>query len=504
MKHNTTSLVCLALAAALAGCAPLAPLTSSSQMVEEPQSQAAVSMDDGVLRFLYAANSNGGGTLLRGAEPIYKADSSQRITLVNDPSTGIPTAWELETNQAGGTRVTEVYSPDGSLLWSGPDEWRAAMAGQLLALEPGGWKADAGPGGEAGCRLIDLTNGSEIPLPANTTGCIPTEENQVVLTITSDVSTPNLENSSVVVQTLDGQQLLTMDRAYAYQSYGYEGENSCVNIQQYDPASDSWVNALYNPATQECIPHFYGFCAPDLICFEQDDGQYVVRSLSDPTPLATYDGGCAYWGNGMALVSTQDNGYILYLADGTAHPLYDYMGYSSDGVSSAYLLADGSLLLCGEDGSLTYLEPDLHGASQASLYSVEGGYVILALSDEDFDTIAYQIYDASGLLYDSSDAGAAHFYDRISYLTMGVDGPIYQAAYTGPGGSTLYDILDSHGNLLLSGLADVGASSLFDLPDGVFGARYGFERGFMSISGSWVYSESLFTSLSSDDSFDYL
>ena len=503
MKHYAVSLAALALAAALTGCASF-PLLSQSSRLVETQSPAAAAMDDGVLRFLYAANTNGGGTLLRGSQPIYHASASQRITLVNDPVTNLPAAWELETNQDSTTRVTEVYSPDGTLLWSGEGEWRAAMAGSLLALEPGGPQAEAGPSGETGCHLINLDTGEEIPLPADASGCIPTLADQVVLTITTQENSPNLEGSSVVVRTLDGQQLLELDRAYAYQAYGFEGENGCVNIQQYQPDTGLWANSLYNPATQECIPNFYGFCGPDLICFQQEDGQYVVRTLEDPTPLAAYDGGCSYWNNGLALVSTPGSDSILYFSDGTSRPLYSFLSYSSDALSSSFLFADGTLLLCGEDGTMTYLEPDLHGAAQVSLYSAEDGYVILALYDEDYNTIAYQIYDASGLLFDTAADDTLHTYTQISYLTS-LDGcTLYQAAYRGPAGSTLYDVLDCHGNLLLSGLADLAASSLFNLPDGIFGARQGFERGFMASTGEWVYAESLFTSLSADDSFDYL
>lgn len=503
MKHYAVSLAALALAAALAGCASFPLLSQSSRLVES-RSPAAAAMDDGVLRFLYAANTNGGGTLLLGNTSIYHASASQRITLVNDPVTGLPAAWELETNENSTTRITEVHSPDGSLLWSGEGEWRAAMAGSLLALEPGGWQAEAGPSGETGCHLIDLSTGEEIPLPPDASSCIPTAEGQVVLTITTQENSPNLENSSVVVQTLDGQQLLHLDRAYAYPAYGFEGENSCISIQQYQPDTGLWVNSLYNPAAQEWIPDFFGFCGPDLICYQQEDGRYVVRTLDDPTPLATYEGGCSYWNNGLALVSTPDSDGVLYFADGTSRPLYSFLSYVSDPVSSSFLFADGTLLLCSEDGTMTYLEPDLHGAAQVSLYSADGGYVILALSDEDYNTIAYQIYDASGLVYDSAAPGALHFYTRISYLTS-VDGcPLYQAAYDGPAGSTLYDVLDCSGNVLLTGLADVAASSLFNLPDGIFGARQGFERGFMTSTGEWVYAESMFTSLSADDGFDYL
>lgn len=503
MKHYAISLAALALAAAMAGCAPFAPLSQSSQLVEQ-QSPAAAAMNDGMLRFLYAPNSNGGGTLLQGSAPIFRASPSQRVTLVNDPATGLPAAWELETNENSTTRITEVHGPDGGLLWSGEGEWRAAITGSLMALEPGGWQGEAGPGGQTGCHLIDLTNGEELPLPAETSGCVPTTYGQVVLTLTTQENSPNLENSTVVVRTLEGQELLRLDRAYAYQAYGYEGESRCVNIQQYQPDTGLWTNSLYDPATRELISNFFGFCGTDLVCFQQSDGTYVVRSLEDPTPLAVYDGACTYWKDGMALVADQEGDYVLYFADGTSRPLYSFLSFSSDAVSSAFLFADNTLLLVSEDGTMTYLEPDLHGAAQASLYSVEGEYVILALSDEDYNTIAYQIYDASGLLYDSADAGAAHFYTRISYLTTVDNGPLYQAAYNGPAGSTLYDVLDSQGNVVLSGLADLAASSLFNLPDGIFGARQGFERGFMNASGEWVYSESLFTSLSADDSFDYL
>ena len=65
MKHYAVSLAALALAAALAGCASFPLLSQSSRLVES-RSPAAAAMDDGVLRFLYAANTNGGGTLLLG------------------------------------------------------------------------------------------------------------------------------------------------------------------------------------------------------------------------------------------------------------------------------------------------------------------------------------------------------------------------------------------------------------------------------------------------------
>ena len=54
-----------------------------------------------------------------------------------------------------------------------------------------------------------------------------------------------------------------------------------------------------------------------------------------------------------------------------------------------------------------------------------------------------------------------------------------------------------------SGLADVVSPTVYELPDGIFPARRGFERGFMDYTGAWVYSESVFSSLSDDDGHYY-
>lgn len=504
MRNPTiVSLACLALAAALAGCAPLAPLSESTRMVEEEAAQprSALSIDDDTLRFLYGANSAGGGTVLRGGEVLYKGAPSEDIRLLNSPETSQPNGWQKGSNGPNGW-YTEVYDDEGNLLWSGEGEWRAALSDELLALEPGPRRVDAGPNGDTGCRLMDLTNGDEIPLPANTTSCIPTNEDQVVLTITSDPQRADMESSSVVVQTLDGEELLRVDNAYAFQAYSYEGKTGYVGIQIYNAAAEEWTTSFYNPSTQEYISRFFSFCGEDLLCYQQADGRYVVRTLTDPTPLAVYDTPCSYWSKELALVADSEGGSILYLSDGSALPLLSSLSYDIDGESAVFLLEDGSLLIWGADGSQTLLTPDLHGADQASIYGFEDGYILLSLETEDYQSVAYQIYNGSGLLYDTSaDPNAS--YDRLLYLTSTQDGPLYQAAYTGLNNATLYNVVDSRGNILLSGLADVVTPAVFDLPDGVFPARRGFERGFMDYTGAWVYSESIFSSLSDDDGHYY-
>ena len=490
-------LACLALAAGtLAGCAPAVPPASSSAPAQTEEG-AASPLHDGRLRYLYNLNG-GGGTLLRGDELLYQASPSESITLLYTPGAADPAGWQLSRNDGSGQRITEVYSAAGDLLWSGAGEWRAALAGAMLALEPGGFSVDAGPGSETGCRLIDTASGQEYALPAEATGCIPTESGQAVLTLNTDPAAGGLEGCSVVVLDLaDGSELQRVDRAYAYRAYGAEGVSRCAALQRYDPETEQWSTDLYDPASRTMYSGFETFCGDDLICFQSEPGRYDVCALGETEPLASYEGPCSYWREGLALARDAEGGAHLYRADGTEQPLFDFLTYSVDGGCAAFLLQDGSLLLYGPDGSETAIETGLTSQDRVSVMGGQGGCVLLSVSDADYTVTRSLIYDASGLLYDSDGSG----YDRLMYLTMGPEGPLYNATRQGAGGGWLSDVVDSRGNALLTGLADVSWGG--DLPDGVIAARRGFERGYMDLEGNWLYSESVFTSLADEDSAYY-
>ena len=490
-------LACLALAAGtMAGCAPSAPPADSAPARTEEGT--ANPLNDGRLRYLYDLNSSGGGTLLRGSELLYRASPSESITLLYAPGQAEPAGWQLGRNDANGQRVTEVYNEAGQLIWSGSGAWRAALAGETLALEPGSAAVDVGPSGVTGCRLIDTAAGTEYALPAETSGCIPTGAGQAVLTLNTDPAAGGLEGSSVVVLDLaSGAELYRIDRAYAYRAYGLDGPSRCAGIQRYDPATETWYTDLYDPDTRTMYSRFETFCGENLICYQPEPGRYDVCALGETEPLASYDGPCSYWREGLALARDAEGGAHLYRADGTEQPLFDFLTYSVDGGYTAFLLQDGSLLLYGPDGSETAIETGLTSQDRVSVMGAQGGYVLLSVSDADYTVTRSLIYNASGLVYDSTGSG----YDRLNVLTMGPDGPVYEAARQGAGGAWLSDVLDSRGNVLLSGLADVSGDS--SLPGGVFAARRGFERGYMDLAGNWLYSESVFTSLSDEDASYY-
>lgn len=491
-------LACLALAAGtLAGCAPAVPPASSSvpaQTGEETDNP----LHDGRLRYLYSMSGSGGGSLLRGDELLYRASPSERITLLYAPGVEAPAGWQLDRNDENGQRVAEVYNAAGNLLWSGPGEWRASLAGTMLALEPGS-SVDVGPDNETGCRLIDTATGQEYALPAEASGCIPTENGQAVLTLNTDPAAGGLEGNSVVVLDLaTGEEMYRVERSYAYRAYGFDGVSRCAALQRYDPAAEQWSTDLYDPASRTMYTGFQSFCGPDVLCCQAGPGQYDVFRLGESEPLASYSGLCSYWQDGLALAQDAAGGTVLYTPDGEARPLLDFMSYSTSGPYAAFLLEDGTLLLCGPDGAETAVETDLAGQQDRVLVgSAQGGCALITVSDQDYLHTRSLVYDASGLLYDSEGSG----YERLNYLTMGPDGPVYEAARQETGSAWLSDLLDSRGNVLLSRLADVSWGG--DLPDGVIAARRGFERGYMDLAGNWLYSESVFNSLEDEDASYY-
>ena len=137
--------------------------------------------------------------------------------------------------------------------------------------------------------------------------------------------------------------------------------------------------------------------------------------------------------------------------------------------------------------------------SWVSVFSVTDGYVLVNVSGSGRrGKLQPDLRGLSGLVYDSTDSG----YDRLNVLTMGPDDPVYEAARQGAGGAWLSDVLDSRGQCpaVGPGRTSRGDSSL---PAGVFAARRGFERGYMDLAGNWLYSESVFTSLSDEDASYY-
>ena len=139
-------------------------------------------------------------------------------------------------------------------------------------------------------------------------------------------------------------------------------------------------------------------------------------------------------------------------------------------------------------------------AQYISVTALPDGYALLQYDDENYNTIAIQTYGGEGLLW--SSAGEAQQYTYASYLTSTASGPLLTACRDNRDGSSLYDVLDMEGNLLLRRLGSCYSPD--DLPDDCFIARQGFDYGLMDSTGQWLYRESIFSSPSDDAGGGYL
>lgn len=129
-------------------------------------------------------------------------------------------------------------------------------------------------------------------------------------------------------------------------------------------------------------------------------------------------------------------------------------------------------------------------------------YTSLCLAD-DFLAVNYYIYDldyncTSGVdVYDWQGQPLALVRDykyiwRQSYWFSGdfFETKYYCATYQVTPDKELCDILDSQGQVLLSGLRDVNC-----VGPGLFFVEEGFSRGLMNDKGEWLYQESIFNGL---------
>lgn len=161
------------------------------------------------------------------------------------------------------------------------------------------------------------------------------------------------------------------------------------------------------------------------------------------------------------------------------------------------LLTDGRLQILDCDGNVLLNEQIV---PQEELVKWQNGYVHLEVA-ENFIRVFYDLYSNDG---DMKNGG--QFYDLNGQpLEMAQDynytynmydeyngcvSGYYVASYVGPQGQDVYDVLNSNGQVVISGLTFVGNFS-----NGYLVVQQGFSRGLMDVQGNWVYQESQFTEL---------
>ena len=492
---------CLVLAGGLLTSCSLLPAASprheGTASSQAPQYYSDAWLSDDSLHYVYSYAGNGGGTILRGGRVLYKASNSDSIQLLKDTLTG-ETGHYLVAHSTPGTeeRTSTLYDADGNAVMTFPYAVNATLSGGLLILRDDAdvWAFENGTTG--GTRVYDLATGAQLPVPETALDCLVVDEGGQRLVfncydlpegLTYAYDDPDQPlHQYVLITDREGNVLMREDGCTASSLASYRGGFADWLDLSWFRGSDWGIarEALYNVTTGELLTgeddSAVSACGVGVACLQsRQDSRSILYDLNsdEAVELGRFDWAVNTYTPGCVVLSGSDD-------PDSPYTLIDLKVY--DGTTGA-LLTDVEAAPVEE-------------AQYISVTALPDGYALLQYDDENYNTIAIQTYGGEGLLW--SSAGEAQQYTYASYLTSTASGPLLTAHRDSRDGSSLYDVLDMEGNLLLRRLGSCYSPD--DLPDDCFIARQGFDYGLMDSTGQWLYRESIFSSPSDDAGGGYL
>lgn len=535
MKRSVLRIGCavLSLSAAaglLASCSllpPASPLPDSKPaQAEEVPGPAAASLDDGKLRILYSNGSNGGNTVLCGNTVLYQAASSETVYLVPDTLTGT-VRYYLRQWSAPGTptgRATALCDRSGKEILTFDRAYDAVLTGTLLVLTtPEEFAYSPALHHAAGdCRVLDLATGEELTVPENAYGCRIVGET-LAFNLCNAPAQALDENTwgddltryyALQIQDRDGNRIRQEPLCAAVSlSYSYNEISSpadWLELDYYSEDEDMVIDhiSLYSTATGEELTGFQQYTGAGTVSL-YNSGRYQLVDLASTEQsavLCEFDEPVRYYLPGAAITEPEASGRYRFhdLLTGEEKELYDV---GTDDATLAIYAVDGTVRVFDlQTGVLltdTTIDPVDHQV-RAHIYPEGNGWAWVEQDDNDnYDVAAIHICGPDGIHKTLDPAKLDKTYNYYSPLLSTEDGIYFYGCYNGPGSSWLYDVLDSDGDVVVSGLrscAGYYANSVNGLPEGVFAAVKGFESGWMDLTGQWLYAESIFAS--SNDEMD--
>lgn len=534
MKRSVLRIGCavLSLSAAaglLASCSllpPASPLPDSKPaQAEEAPGPAAASLDDGKLRILYSNGSNGGNTVLCGNTVLYQAAGSETVYLVPDTLTGT-VRYYLRQWSAPGTptgRATALCDRSGKEILTFDRAYDAALTGTLLVLTtPEEFAYSPALHHAAGdCRVLDLATGEELTVPENAYGCRIVGET-LAFNLCNAPAQALDENTwgddltryyALQIQDRDGNRIRQEPLCAAVSlSYSYNEISSpadWLELDYYSEDEDMVIDhiSLYSTATGEELTGFQQYTGAGTVSL-YNSGRYQLVDLASTEQsavLCEFDEPVRYYLPGAAITEPEASGRYRFhdLLTGEEKELYDV---GTDDATLAIYALDGTVRVFDRQTGVlltdTAIDP-VENQVRAHVYA-ENGWVWVAQDDNDnYVNTAIHICGPDGIHKTLDPAKLNETYNYYSPLLSTEDGIYFYGCYNGPGSSWLYDVLDSNGDVVVSGLrtcAGYYANSVNGLPEGVFAAVKGFESGWMDLTGQWLYAESIFAS--SNDEMD--
>lgn len=535
MKRSVLRIGCavLSLSAAaglLASCSllpPASPLPDSKPaQAEEAPGPAAASLDDGKLRILYSNGSNGGNTVLCGNTVLYQAASSETMYLVPDTLTGAVRYYLRQWSEPGAPtgRVCALYDRDGKEVLTFDRAYDAALTGTLLVLTtPEEFAYSPALHHAAGdCRVLDLATGEELTVPENAYGCRIAGET-LAFNLCNAPAQALDENTwgddltryyALQIQDRDGNRIRQEPLCAAVSlSYSYNEISSpadWLELDYYSEDEDMVIDhiSLYSTATGEELTGFQQYTGAGTVSL-YNSGRYQLVDLASTEQsavLCEFDEPVRYYLPGAAITEPEASGRYRFhdLLTGEEKELYDVGTddatlaiYALDGTVRVFDLQTGVLL------TDTTIDP-VENQVRTHIYPQGNGWAWIEQDDNDnYDAAAIHICGPDGIHKTLDPRTLEETYTHYYPLFSTADGLYFYGCYNGPGSSWLYDVLDSDGNVVVSGLrtcAGYYTNSVNGLPEGVFAASKGFSYGWMDFSGRWLYAESIFAS--SNDEMD--
>lgn len=535
MKRSVLRIGCavLSLSAAaglLASCSllpPASPLPDSKPaQAEEAPGPAAASLDDGKLRILYSNGSNGGNTVLCGNTVLYQAASSETVYLVPDTLTGT-VRYYLRQWSAPGTptgRAAALCDRSGKEILTFDRAYDAVLTGSLLVLTaPEQMAYSPALHHAAGdCRVLDLATGEELTVPENAYGCRIAGET-LAFNLCNAPAQALDENTwgddltryyALQIQDRDGNRIRQEPLCAAVSlSYSYNEISSpadWLELDYYSEDEDMVIDhiSLYNPTTGEELTGFQQYTGAGTVCL-YNSGRYQLVDLASTEQsavLCEFDEPVRYYLPGAAITEPEASGRYRFhdLLTGEEKELYDV---GTDDATLAIYALDGTVRVFDRQTGVlltdTTIDP-VENQVRTHIYPEGNGWAWVQQDDNDnYDATAIHICGPDGIHKTLDPAKLNETYNYYSPLLSTGDGIYFYGCYNGPGSSWLYDVLDSDGDVVVSGLrtcAGYYANSINGLPEGVFAAVKGFESGWMDLTGQWLYAESIFAS--SNDEMD--
>ena len=518
MEHKHTlrfgcAALCLSLTAGLLTSCSLLPAASplparrDTGTQEQPLYDASV-FNDGALRLFSSELS--GKTVLCGSQVVGEFGPSDTVFLLDDELSGETNYffrnWADRSSPSG--RASALYDKTGKAVLTFSEGHYASLSGNylLLSSEHSYEELASMPIQSEDCQVIDLSTGETLPTPPNAQECVAAGDTFIYTCYDRPAGLGEDEydddfylNRSAVFCDRAGNVLRTDENTYAQSIYFDSAVPSDWAIL-YRTDSSSQV-LICNPSTGEQLSNYENYCGNGTVCVKSIDGRHQLIDLvsaEHSQVLASFDSNvsCYFPGYVILWVDGNDSHYELYdLASGEQTRLW---GMERNADTVAFYTTDGALRVYNSvTGTLltdAHVEPVAN--LQRVFVSTEGhGWVWLQQYDNDnYERTSSCVCGPDGKVRTMDLTALREKYqnDYISPLFAADDDFYFSISYSSPTGSSLQDILDSSGNVVLSSLGESYNYST-SLPEGVFPARRGFYTGWMDLNGNWVYCQSIFS-----------